>query len=202
MNIYIESNFILELSLSQNQSEGCTRLLTLGETKRIDLFLPVYCFAECWDNQKTTLSRRNTFKTQVMNMREKFIQSNRYSHDIDIFTNLLSLIDKSNEVENESLNSILLLCSKKCNLIPITPEIIEYSGKLVSDYKIKKGDAVIFSSIIWHLNNNHEKKSCFLCKNSKEFQDPDLIDKFQQLNCKLIFNFDHGYQFVINNLDI
>ena len=42
MNVYVESNFVLELAFLQEQSSSCEEILSLAEGGRIQLVLPGY----------------------------------------------------------------------------------------------------------------------------------------------------------------
>jgi hypothetical protein len=44
--------------------------------------------------------------------------------------------------------------------------------------------------------------SCFLNRNSKDFDDPDIIEMLESKNCKLLFNFDKGRDYVRGLLGI
>ena len=55
MNVYVESNFVLELALVQEQSASCMEILRLGESGRIRLIIPGYCLTEPLD----TILRRH-----------------------------------------------------------------------------------------------------------------------------------------------
>jgi hypothetical protein len=46
VNVYVESNFVLELAFAQEQSESFQQILSLGESDKILLVLPGYCLAE------------------------------------------------------------------------------------------------------------------------------------------------------------
>ncbi|HVN28197.1 MAG TPA: hypothetical protein VMT64_06905, partial [Candidatus Binataceae bacterium] len=46
MNVYVESNFVLELTLSQEQYNSCERLLSLCEAGTHTLVLPAFSIPE------------------------------------------------------------------------------------------------------------------------------------------------------------
>lgn len=65
MNVYVESNFVLELALFQEQFESCERILSLCEARRVRLVVPAYSLAEPYE----TLTRR---QKQRKRMKEEF----------------------------------------------------------------------------------------------------------------------------------
>ncbi len=46
MNIYVETNFILELTFEQEQSASCEQILQFCEAEQTKLFIPAYSLAE------------------------------------------------------------------------------------------------------------------------------------------------------------
>ena len=46
MNVYVETNFVLELVFEQEQCGSCEQLMLLAESGHIRLILPAYCLAE------------------------------------------------------------------------------------------------------------------------------------------------------------
>lgn len=55
MDVYVETNFVLELALLQEQQESCQKLLDLAEAGRINLILPAFSLTEPYE----TLIRTN-----------------------------------------------------------------------------------------------------------------------------------------------
>ncbi|MGB6295983.1 MAG: hypothetical protein WBF90_07325 [Rivularia sp. (in: cyanobacteria)] len=45
MDVYVESNFVLELALLQEQHKSCQELLDLAEIKKIRLIVPAFSLA-------------------------------------------------------------------------------------------------------------------------------------------------------------
>lgn len=46
MNIYVETNFVLELTFEQEQHSSCEKIFQLCGTELATLILPAYCLAE------------------------------------------------------------------------------------------------------------------------------------------------------------
>lgn len=55
MNIYVESNFVLEVTLAQEQQEACENILRLCEAGRARLVVPAFSMTEPYH----TLDRRH-----------------------------------------------------------------------------------------------------------------------------------------------
>ncbi len=62
MDVYVESNFVLELALLQEQYKSCQELLDLAESKKIRLIVPAFSLAEPYE----TLIRNNKKRFYVI----------------------------------------------------------------------------------------------------------------------------------------
>lgn len=56
MRVYVESNYLVELALEQEQSNACARLLEIAEQSRVELVIPMYAIMETLN----TVNRRLT----------------------------------------------------------------------------------------------------------------------------------------------
>ena len=61
MNVYVESNFVLELALLQEQHASCEDILRLCEAGRMQLVIPAYSLAEPYE----TLVRRHKQRQRI-----------------------------------------------------------------------------------------------------------------------------------------
>jgi hypothetical protein len=59
---------------------------------------------------------------------------------------------------------------------------------------------VVYAAVLLHLKPYNAPQSCFLSKASRDFEDPDLVNELSTYNCKLLSQFDAGYQFMLSRL--
>ena len=50
MRVYVESNFVLELVLEQEQHQACEEILTLAASRTIELALPAFALIEPYES--------------------------------------------------------------------------------------------------------------------------------------------------------
>lgn len=202
MNIYIESNFILEMVLAQKQHECCHKILMLAESKKVTIILPSFSISECYDAIKQIESKRNSFKMDLQKNQTQFNESPMYEQDSESFDNLISLIDRSNENEHVALNSVILRITKICEIIPLEYAILNDAKKTAEEFGLKDPDAIICASIFSHLRKNCDiPSSLFLNKNKVDFNEPELIKQLNELDCWVLFNFNDGFNRVMHQLE-
>src|ERR1039457_5964229 len=63
MNVYVESNFVLDQALEQDQCESCEQLIGLASTKALQLVIPAFSLAE----PHATLLRTKNARSRLSN---------------------------------------------------------------------------------------------------------------------------------------
>jgi hypothetical protein len=69
-----------------------------------------------------------------------------------------------------------------------------------STYDLSLQDAIVYASVMNYLRQYQPQLGCFLNRNSKDFDSPDIIDQLNQFKCPMIPRFDHGYNFIQSQL--
>jgi hypothetical protein len=65
--------------------------------------------------------------------------------------------------------------------------------------KFPKGgshDAIIYACVVQHIQQNRGNKSCFLTRNDKDFANPTIEDELEKLDCRPIYNFTDGLDYI------
>jgi hypothetical protein len=103
---------------------------------------------------------------------------------------------RSNEEEKQRFIRYRERLLNIAEIIPLTLDILREAATYESPYDLTPQDALVYASVIVHLHQNHPPVSCFLNRNSKDFDNPDIVDELDRNNCKMIPRFDHGYGFI------
>ncbi len=65
-------------------------------------------------------------------------------------------------------------------------------------YRLGHQGSVVYASVLTHLQSVHSENSCFLNRNSRDFDDPDIEATLNVNNCKMLFRFDRGFEYISN----
>ena len=57
-------------------------------------------------------------------------------------------------------------------------------------------DAIVLASVLAHLNAHRPLKSCFLNRNTKDFDDPDIREKLENYGCIFFGKFEQGLRYI------
>jgi hypothetical protein len=200
VNVYVESNFVLELALAQEQCASCESLLDLCESGAAHLIIPACALSEPYE----TLARRHKERTHLrMSLEREFGQLGRtaaYTHRASDFASVVALLASSADEESERLQQIQARLLREAEVIPLNQEVFAGAIDRRGTSPLTPQDSLIFSSVSAHLRRQGtQQASCFLNRDLG-FRDSDLTAELQRYRCKLLARFDHGYEYVRGSL--
>lgn len=196
MNVYVETNFVLEMVFQQEQSESCENILRLCESQNIHLFVPAYCLVEPHEKLRRQSNNRQTLQRELNGELRQLSRTSSYSERLRSIQDIASLLVQSNEEERLRFSQIQMRVLQIGTVIPLTAEIFLSASASEKEYDLSPQDAIVFASIFSHLEQTNSTESCFLNRNSRDFDNPDIVDALEQHRCKMIPKFDDGYKFV------
>lgn len=196
MNLYVETNFVLELVFQQEQIQSCEDILKLCKFRKVHLFIPAYCLAEPHEKLRRQSSNRQELQ-RVLNMElRQLSRSSSYSGRVRSIQDVSSLLIQSNEEERLRFAEVREQILQVGSVLPLTAEIIMLASRAEKRYDLSPQDAIVFSSVQSHLQQRKNSDNCFVNKNSRDFDNPDIVDELERLNCKMIPKFDDGYKYM------
>ena len=200
MNIYVETNFVLELAFEQEQSESCEQILQLAETEQVKLILPAYSLAEPHEKLNRQATKRKKLQNELNIELRQLSRSKTYTSRIESIRDLVRLIAQSNEEEWQRFvqhRERLMNCAE---FIALDLKVLQAAVSFEELYNLNSQDAIILASVISHLQTTKPNKACFPNKNTKDFDSPDVVQALLELNCRMIPRFDHALRFLQSQL--
>lgn len=200
MNIYVETNFLLELVFQQEQLASCEQILQLCEARLAQLVIPAYSLAE--PHEKLTRQAKNRRELQrVLNEElQQLARSASQKARINSIEDVASLLVQSSEEERQRFVAYRERFIKNAEVIALTADILNEAAAYEYPLDLSPQDALVYSSVISHLRQHHPQIACFLNRNSKDFDSPDIVDELNRFNCRMIPRFDQGYNFIQSQL--
>lgn len=200
MNVYVETNFVLELTFEQEQAESCDKILRFCEAGRADLVIPAYSLAEPHEKLVRQERHRRNLQQLLNNELRQLSRTASYSNRIKSIQDLANLMIQSNEDEQQRFIHYRERFFNSAEVISLTVDILREAASFEAIHDLSPQDALVYTSVIKHLRHNQSKQACFLNRNIKDFDSPDIIDELAQLNCRMIFQFEQGYRFLQSHL--
>ena len=199
MNVYVESNFVLELALLQEQHPSCDAIVELAAADRIHLVIPAYSLVEHYETLTRFFRKRQAITEAVRDELRQLGRSAPYEAQTAALEELTILFTRSQEEERTRLRSTLARLVTVAELIPLTSAIIADSLSH-QDEGFSPQDAVVYSSVLRHLKGGDGGEHMFLNRNSKDFDAPDVQDRLEAMNCRILFQFDAGLRYIRHRL--
>ena len=200
MNIYVETNFVLEIAFEQEQCDSCEQILQLCETEKATLFIPAYSLAEPYEKLHRQAGKRRALQESLDAELRQLSRTAAYADRIKSIQEIADLMLQSNEEERKRFDRCREQLLNLGVVLALTSDTLLEAVSCETIYDLKPQDALVYASIISHLRDHQPQHACFLNRNSKDFDSPDIVDALNRLHCRMIPRFDHGYSFLQSQL--
>jgi len=200
MTAYVESNFVLEIALQQEQCDACNAIVELAEAGRLILVVPAFSLAEphvaVAGKEKVRNQLRRELDAQVNDLaRSKPNQTLRTD-----FAGFASVLADSAEFERNGVRdsvSGLLQCAA---VIALDAAILRTALEIQAEFAMSGQDAIVLSSVLSHLEAHRPAESYFLNRNTKDFDDPDIRKKLDDYGCRFFGKFGPALRYIQDRL--
>jgi predicted nucleic acid-binding protein len=200
MTVYVESNFVLERALQQEQSESCDAIVDLAAAGDILLVIPAFSLAEPHQTLRQKENARNKLLNDLRPQLSELGRSKPYRGIPEDFSPLATILTRSADREREGLQLAIAGLLRTAEVIPLDGAVVASAGELQTDLRMSGQDAIVLASVLRHLEQTTPKESCFLNRDGGDFDDPDVRERLERFGCKFFARFDHGHQSVLANL--
>jgi len=200
MDVYVESNFVLELAFSQEQHESCNRIIELSENGKTQLILPAYSIVEPYETMLRHAKKRTEVSIDLAAQVKQLSRSKPYQDEIDALQKVTGLLVRSLDEEKESFRNTVNKLLAVSQIIPLDAKTFVNAGKYQTDNALSFQDSIVYASVLSHLSTSTSTAKCFLNRNSKDFDDPDIEETLNSHGCKMLFSFEQGYRYISSQL--
>src|SRR5579871_709028 len=107
MNVYVETNFVLELTLLQNEYESCEGILDLCELGQAKLIIPAYSFVEPNEKLNRLVGERRNLRKPVGDVFNQLTRSIPYvAEATTLQEQIVSLLARSDSEERQRFSNV------------------------------------------------------------------------------------------------
>lgn len=202
MRIYVESNFVLELALLQEQHEACSRLIEHARESRIAIALPAFSLAEPHHTLGRRARNRRNLSDELGSELAQLSRSDSYSEEVDALRGVTGLLVRSGDDESARLRETLQWLVRVAELLPLDRGSMERAWKAEYEHSLFPPDAIVLGSVLNHLEAFPPDDAVFLNRNVKDFDDPDIVRMLDERRCRLIPSFNNGLRLVEQKLSL
>ena len=148
MNIYVETNFVLELVFEQEQHASCEQILVLCESGRSRLIIPAYCLAEPHEKLTRQAGSRRELQRNLETELRQLARTASYTARINSNQDIASLLVRSNEEEKQRFIRYREQLLSIAEIIPLTIDILREAATYEAPYDLTPQDALVYASVI------------------------------------------------------
>lgn len=193
MNVYVETNFLLNLGLHQEGVDAATSILTSAEHGKIDLVIPAMALMEAITTME---AKRRERERVIKDLKDQASQLKRSKNlkPLESIEATIGVLVNLNDNEAVAIQESIQRALSCCRVLSPTAAIMDLGIGAQHDRELQPQDSVIFASIYQDLKSmSTPVPSCFVST------DPDLIGKiFETLknhNCKCFISFDEAQRY-------
>ncbi|MBZ5675613.1 MAG: PIN domain-containing protein [Acidobacteriia bacterium] len=201
MTVYVESNFVLEQSLEQEEGESCAEVIELASNGRITLAVPAFSLAE----PHVAIMGKEKARSRLSNdLRRHLFELGRSKQHREVpatFEALASVLIASAQIEREGLRSTISELLRTADVIALDAAILRSAAAIEVEYGMSGQDAIVLASVLAHIEVHNPLESCFLNRNSKDFDDPDIRERLDARGCKFFSNFGDGLRYILSRIE-
>jgi hypothetical protein len=202
MTVYVESNFVLEQSLQQEECDSCAEIIDLASKGRITLVVPAFSLAELHmaiaGKEKTRTRLGNDLRIQLLELG----RSKPHRTVPESFEALSSILIGSAQLERENLRYTIADFLRTADVIALDAVILRSAAEVQIQHGMSAQDAIVLASVLAHLGLHHPPESCFLNRNAKDFDDPYVLERLEALGCKFFAKFEDGLRYVASRVEM
>jgi predicted nucleic acid-binding protein len=196
MDVYVESNFVLELVFLQEQHESCNRIIELVETGKANLIVPAYSIVEPHETMVRHAKKRMEVSAILDAEIKQLSRSKPYYEETDALQRATGLLVRSLDEQKERFHNTVNKLLAVSPIIPLDAQTFVNASKYQELHALTFQDSIVYASVLGHLSTSKSTAKCFLNRNSKDFDDPDIEETLNSYGCKMLFSFDQGYRYI------
>lgn len=201
MSVYVESNFVLEYALVQEQYESCDEIISLAESGQVHLVVPAFSIAETSETLYRRRRERLELGYAVKQQLELLARTQEHREQALEFTGGLDrMFTSSTQVDVDRLQQAFARILPAGTVVPLTADVLTSTFDFINRLKLKLTDAAVLASVVSHLSLTAPSVCCFLNRDAGDFQQPKVKEVLARWNCKLLLNFGDGRDYIVSQL--
>jgi predicted nucleic acid-binding protein len=190
VRVYVESNFVLEVVLEQEQHQACEELVCLAESKSIELVIPAFALVEPHQTIVRRSRQRDGLLRDLDALAIQLARTASLAADVPRLREASDLLLRAEQEAWERFLDVRAKLLDKAHMVATDGYALREASTLVGQLGLELPDAVMLASVLGDAANR-PAPSVFLNRNKKDF-DHDVRDRLRAVDCELILSFHGG----------
>lgn len=187
MKVYVESNFVLEVALRQEDHDACERLLEYAERGHIELAIPAWSLAEPYATWHRRAGEREELLRRLDRVLRQLARSPEYAEVLDSSTDIIALLSRSIDRDKTRLDRTCERLIGLSSVIRLDDGALSDSYTLQSTRDLSPQDAFVYASVVAHLRRQPvDEPKVVVTRDADDFLTPEIQNDLQALGAELI----------------
>lgn len=195
MNVFVETNFVLEVALEQEEAPVCERILEHARNGSIRLLIPAYSLVEPHETLTRRRLDREALRVRVESELTQIARSSYFAGRVAASRDLVRLLIESAEFETDRIERAKDRISAVAEVLPLDDQVLQGAVQ-AKKFKLSPQDAVVYASIRARLASDHGSPSCFVSRNPGDFDIREVRSDLATVNCKYFSSFEIALQYI------
>ena len=197
MIVYVETNFVLQLALRQEEAGAAEAILERARGNSVNLALPAFSLSEPYSTLAYRALERRTIYNSLKQQFALLSRSEPHQQTALAVQQLLLVWLDLEARETDLLHSAIVDLLMVSRAIQTEVRDIQQSARYQSLYALSPQDAIILSAIIRDLGTQDpDEAKCFISTNVKDFNDLGIRAELKSFNCRYIYRLADGLAFI------
>ena len=196
MNVYIETNFVLEYALEQDESDACVEIIKLAAAGKLRLQVLAFSLAEPHQAIAAKAKARARLSEDLRRHLGELGRSKPHCEIPATFEALAVALAASAQSEGEGVRRAVSTILQAAEIVALDGQILRSAAEIVDKYGLSGQDSIVLASVLSHLEKTKPRESCFLNRNTKDFDDPDIRELLEGFRCKFFAKFGAALAYI------
>lgn len=190
MTLYLESNFVLEIVLGQEDLLSAEQILGGAESSSFDIALPSFSLSEPFVRVMRTIRDRNRLMTQFEAQLRQLERSSPHGQEMAILATVPDLFEGINDRDGVRLIATVERLLGVARLIEMSPTSFQRSLDYRDQFSLDIEDAIVLGTVATDLASRRSvKRHLFANRNRSHFNNGKLMEELRGLGCDLAWDF-------------
>lgn len=191
MDVFLESNFLLQLTFRQENYSFCEQILRGAGPESYTLHVPQYALTEVFQKLRPLRNKREEYqKYLVAQVAEYLREEDSDASTMDDFTRTLNtLLSARTKAQTERLYTVAAEMAQFAPGPSLTAAIIQDAFRQEQTHRLSPQDALVYASVLAGLRELPPGLPKLFVTTDEDFNTPPIRQELQTHQCDLLTNF-------------
>lgn len=202
MIVYVESNFVVEMALGQEQAPAADAILDLATRRLINLAIPSFALSEPYATVKYhAVLRRELSQSFDRHLRE-LGRSKAHEDVVSLGRQAYEALQAVEKLELDRLQAVVGRLLRVARTLNLDDGTFERAISYEMQHGFSPQDAIVYATIMADLQAQPAQEAKLFSSRDKAFLAPSVRDELRTFGCRYVGRFDHAIEAINHELGL